>query len=52
MPGMESDLDYYTRRLGEERKAIEAAADEGIRQPHAQMAEAYELKLKTLRGDA
>lgn len=46
---MESDFDYYTRRLREERQAVETATDEGIRRAHATMADTYAAKLQGMR---
>jgi hypothetical protein len=47
---MESDLDFYTRRAAEERKAADRALGEEARRMHERLADEYTLKVKQLRG--
>jgi hypothetical protein len=47
---MESDLDFYTRRAAEERKAVRLALGEEARRMHERLADEYTLKVKQLRG--
>lgn len=47
---MESDLDFYTRRAAEERKAARLALGEATRHMHERLADEYALKVKQLRG--
>jgi hypothetical protein len=47
---MESDLDFYTRRAAEERKAVRLALGEEARRMHERLADEYALKVKQLRG--
>lgn len=49
---MESDLQSYTRRAAEERKATNAALGEEARRMHERLAEEYELKVRALKAQA
>lgn len=47
---MESDLDFYTRRAAEERKAAQLALGDEARRMHERLADEYAHKVKELRG--
>lgn len=46
--GMESDLEFYSRRAAEERKAAHLALGEEARRMHERLADEYDLKVKAL----
>jgi hypothetical protein len=47
---MESDLDFYTRRAAEERRAMRVALGEEARAMHERLAQEYEQKVRDLRA--
>lgn len=47
---MESDLDFYTRRAAEERRAMKLALGEQARAMHERLADEYDAKVRELRG--
>jgi hypothetical protein len=49
---MESDLDFFTRRSKEERRAAKLALGPEAREMHERLASEYEQKVKDLRGSA
>ena len=48
---MEKDAKYYERRAQEERRAAEQAKHEVVRQRHLEMADAYDLKLRSIAAE-
>ncbi len=48
---MTTDLDYYTRRVLEERAAAVAATDAAIGKRHDELADLYEEKLEAISLD-
>jgi hypothetical protein len=49
---MASDVDYFSRRAQEERKAALRTSDAHVRDVHLQLADAYEQRLRELAADA
>jgi hypothetical protein len=47
---MQSDLNYYSRRAAEERRAGMTAASEKARACHFELAAAYERRVKDLQA--
>jgi len=48
---MEKDAKYYARRAQEERQAAKKAKHEMARKRHLEMAEAYDLRLRSIAAD-
>ena len=48
---MEKDANYYERRVREERRAAEQSKHKIVRQRHLEMAEAYDVRLRSLAAE-
>lgn len=48
---MEKDAKYYARRAQEERQAAKKAKHAVVRKRHLEMADAYELRLRSVVAD-
>jgi hypothetical protein len=48
---MEKDARYYERRAREERRAAKEAKHKVVRQRHLEMAEAYDVRLRSLAAE-
>lgn len=48
---MENDAEYYERRAHEERKAAKQATHKIVRQRHLEMAEAYDIRLRSIAAE-
>jgi hypothetical protein len=48
---MERDAKYYARRAREERLAAEKSQHEVARQRHLEMAEAYDVRLRSIAAE-
>jgi hypothetical protein len=48
---MEKDAKYYARRAQEERQAAKRATHTIVRQRHLEMAEAYDIRLRSIAAD-
>ena len=48
---MEKDARYYERRAQEERQAAKRAKHKVVRQRHLEMAEAYDVRLRSIAAE-
>jgi hypothetical protein len=48
---MEKDAKYYERRAQEERRAAEQAKHKVVRQRHLEMADAYDVRLRSIAAE-
>ena len=48
---MVPDVEYYSRRAREEREATLRSAHPAVREIHRQLAEAYELRVRSLSAE-
>jgi hypothetical protein len=48
---MENDVEYFTRRAVQERRAASSSVHPRVRECHLQLAEMYEHRVRLLRAD-